>query len=96
MKRIIPREKQEPAPKPVTVDHVKALILERAVSLRISGEDCARVMGVGLGTWYNRKHQPSDQWTLGEVLRLAEFLGISIDELRAAIRYERNRKHEKR
>ena len=96
MRRITPREKQEPVQKPVTVDHVKALILERAVSLRISAEDCAKAMGAGLGTWYNRRHQPSDQWTLGEVLRLAEFLGIGIDELRAAIRYERNRKHEKR
>jgi hypothetical protein len=94
MRRIIPREKQEPASKPVTVDHVKALILERAVSLRVSAEDCAKAMGAGLGTWYNRRHQPSDLWQLGEILRLAEFLGISIDELRTAVRYERNRRRQ--
>lgn len=95
MRRIIPPERPaEPKPKRPPIDHVKALILERVSSCAAKGPDCARAMGVSLSTWYVRLRQPTDQWLLGELLGIAAYLGIEIDELRAAIRYERNRKHE--
>ena len=89
MESIISRENA--AAQDSGVDRAKALILERAHALRIAAPDCAAAMGVCQSTWYVRLQQPSAQWQLGEILRLAAFLGIGIDELRGAICYERMR-----
>ena len=72
------------APKP---DYIKALILERINSLEKTPDAIAAVMGISRSTWFVRKQQPTTTWPLGEILRLCVFLGIDLEDLRAAIRY---------
>ena len=88
MNRPVPRGRT------ASVDHVKALVLERIHTLRLPAQDCAAAMGVSLSTWYARLRQPSAQWLLGELLPLSAYLGIGDEELDGAIRRERNAKHE--
>lgn len=74
-------------PKTPPPDYIKALILERIDALDKTPETVAAAMQVSRATWFTRKKEPTNQWTLGEILRLCVFLGIDLEDLRAAIRY---------
>lgn len=74
-------------PKHPPVDHVKALVLERAAVLGRSPDELAAGMGVSRATWFARKRQPSAEWPLGELLAICRSLDVDIDELRGAVKY---------
>lgn len=77
-----------PRPPRPPIDHVKALIMERVMALDKTPEECSAAIGVSTSTFFRRQRQPTSEWPLGEVLGLCLYLGIEIDELRAAIRYK--------
>ena len=68
-------------------DYVKAIILERIDALGKSPDAVASAMQYNRATWFSRKKQHTNQWPLGEIVRLCAFLGIPLEDLRASIRY---------
>ena len=68
-------------------DYLKALILERMDVLKIDGAQMAEALGVSRNTFQHRKKQPTTEWSLGELLKAAAFLGIDPEDFRSAIRY---------
>jgi hypothetical protein len=75
------------APKRPDADPIKAVILERMHALGIRNHMMARAMLISEGAWYARKKAPTTEWTLGELIRAATYLGIEPEELREGIRY---------
>ena len=73
-----------PRPKP---DYIKALILERCAALGVDSMELAKAMGVSRTTLYERRRQPTRNWTFAEILDACRFLGVDLEDLRAAIRY---------
>jgi len=47
---------------------------------RVSQEDIAKLLGVNVNT-YSSKERGKTEFTLGEVKKLADFFGTTIDEL---------------
>jgi DNA-binding Xre family transcriptional regulator len=74
-------------PKRPAPDYPKALILERCASQHITNDQMAAALGVSANTWSRRKSQHTELWPLGELLKACAFLGVDLDDLRAAIRY---------
>jgi hypothetical protein len=74
-------------PKAPDADPIKALILERMQALGIRNHMMAQAMLISEGSWYARKKAPTTEWTLGELIRAATYLGIEPDQLREGIRY---------
>ena len=70
------------------LDRPKALILERCASQHITNDQMAKALGVHVNTWSRRKSQPTELWPLGDLLKACAFLGVDLDDLRAAIRYK--------
>lgn len=74
-------------PKAPDADPIKGMILERMQALKIRNHMMARAMLISEGAWYARKKAPTTEWTLGELIRAATYLGIEPEELREGIRY---------
>ena len=69
-------------------DRIKALILERKNAEKLNDEQMAVRMGVSRATWQKRiNHQHTDEWPLGQVMKVCKSLGIPIEEVRDATRY---------
>ena len=71
--------------KPET-DRVKALFAGKKREVEYSQRKMAELSGFGY-TKYREMylHKPTTEWKLGDILRFAKALGISKDDIRAAI-----------
>jgi hypothetical protein len=74
-------------PKRPAPDYLKALILERMHTLKVSNAQMAEATGMSYNTWCHRKLLPTSKWEFGELVKAAAFLGIEPEDFRAAIRY---------
>ncbi len=68
-------------------DLIKSLILERINALQLDNAAGCKMMGVCENTYIRRiNHQHTDEWKVGEVLRMCKGLKVDIDDLRGAVR----------
>lgn len=68
------------------VDKIKGLILERQNALGYSQTRMAKLSGYSQAKYYRMMNEKSSKdWPLKDILKLTNALGISKDEVRAAI-----------
>lgn len=67
------------------IDKLKALILERQLTLGYSRAKMAKILGVSTTTYWQKMKRPIDTWELGEIKTMCKALGIPKDTLRAVI-----------
>lgn len=64
-----------------------ALILERKHAYSYTNADIARILGVSRQTASRMMKQHSDSWELGTIKKLCKNLGVTAEEVRAAIQF---------
>lgn len=69
-------------------DPVKAAILERINAEHLSVASGSKMMGVAENTYIRRlRHQHTEKWAWGEILRMCRGLKVDLEDLRGAVRY---------
>lgn len=75
-------------PKTPPINPLKGLILERIVALNYTNADLANILHCSEVTASSRKKGSMRKWKLGEILDLCKAMGVPIEELRSAMRYQ--------